>query len=82
MQMFTHVVDHGGFNRASQALGIPKSTMSRTITLLESQLGVELLRRTTRSVRLTEEGVYYYEMCKRILLAIEEADLAFIKNKT
>ncbi len=76
MQVFTHIVDHGGFSRASQALGIPKSTISRSITMLESQLGVALFRRTTRNVSLTEEGAYYYGMCKRILTAIEEADLS------
>ncbi len=44
--------------------------------MLESQLGVALFRRTTRNVSLTEEGAYYYGMCKRILTAIEEADLS------
>jgi len=81
MRIFTHIVDHDGFLQASQTLGIPKSAILRRMTMLESQLGVRLFCRTTRNVRLTTEGAYYYGMCKRILSAIEEADLRAGKDR-
>ncbi|SDD99060.1 regulatory helix-turn-helix protein, lysR family [Cupriavidus sp. YR651] len=81
MQIFTNIVDRGGCVRASEALGIPKSVIFRSIILLESQLGARLICRTTRNVRLTEEGAYYYGMCKRILSAIAEADLSEGQNQ-
>lgn len=54
--IFAHVVDAGSFTAASERLGLSKSVVSQHVTNLESQLGVRLLNRTTRSVSTTEEG--------------------------
>lgn len=53
---FNAVALHGGFSAASRASGIPKATLSRRLRELEEELGVRLIERGTRSLRLTEEG--------------------------
>ncbi len=64
--VFTEVVERGGFTAAGDALAMPKSNVSRTVTRLEAALGVQLLERTTRKQTLTEIGQMYYEHCSRI----------------
>lgn len=54
--LFARVVDEGSFSRAADHLKIPKSTLSRRITSLESQLGERLLLRTTRKLTVTDFG--------------------------
>ncbi|MFZ6675882.1 LysR family transcriptional regulator [Undibacterium sp. Xuan67W] len=54
--LFARVVDEGSFSRAAERLGLPKSTLSRRITELESQLGERLLLRTTRKLSVTDFG--------------------------
>jgi len=80
MQVFTDIVDLGGLLRASRALGVPRSAILRSITLLESQLGTPLFRCASQSVSLTEEGIYYYGICKRVLLSIAAADSAVVQE--
>ena len=53
---FVAVVQDGGFAEAGRRLGVAPSTLSRTVTRLEGQLGVTLLRRTTRLIEMTPEG--------------------------
>ena len=53
---FNLVVTHGGFGRASRASGRPKATLSRKVSELEASLGVRLIDRGSRTVRLTHEG--------------------------
>ncbi|BCR04351.1 transcriptional regulator [Desulfuromonas versatilis] len=76
MAIFTRVVEAGSFTAAGKLLGLPKSTVSRKIALLEETLGVRLLERTTRALKLTEIGTGYFEQCARIVGAAEEANLA------
>lgn len=76
MAIFAHVVEAGSFTGAAKNLGLPKSTISRKITQLEERLGVRLIQRTTRSLRLTDTGNTYYNHCSRILSEIDEANLA------
>lgn len=59
--VFVAVVEHGGFSPAARSLGISKSAVSKRINLLEQQLGVKLLHRTTRKLSLTEAGKHYFE---------------------
>jgi DNA-binding transcriptional LysR family regulator len=68
------VVDTGGFAGASRKLGISPPAATRAINELESHLGVRLLTRTTRVVRVTEAGARYAEECRRILAELAEAD--------
>jgi len=73
---FAHVVEHGGFAPAGRALGEPKSKLSRRVAGLEERLGVRLLQRSTRRVRLTEIGRVYYQHCRAMLIEAEAADEA------
>ena len=74
MSAFAAVVDAGGFAGAARRLGLSPPAVTRAINELESHLGVWLLTRTTRVVRVTDAGARYAEDCRRILQAIEEAD--------
>lgn len=77
--IFTRVVDCHSFTQAAQGLGMQKSTVSRRIALLEERLGVRLLNRTTRKLRLTEVGQAYYERCRQIMLDFAEAEQAVMQ---
>jgi DNA-binding transcriptional LysR family regulator len=71
---FVAVVEAGGFSQAGRRLSLPKSTISHRVQQLEDRLGVRLLHRTPRVIRLTEEGGTYYQRCVRILADLEEAE--------
>lgn len=75
LQFFVRVSQTQSFTRAAKRLGVPKSAVSRAIVRLETRLGVQLLERTTRSVRLTELGELYLERCQRVLEEAEQAEL-------
>jgi DNA-binding transcriptional LysR family regulator len=74
--VFVRVVDEGGFSAAARALRLPKSSVSRSVALLEQELGARLLQRSTRKVRLTEAGGTFYERASRGLAVVEEAAAA------
>ncbi|KQU80241.1 LysR family transcriptional regulator [Ensifer sp. NM-2] len=74
MALFVEVVKTRSFRRAADALGMPNSTLSRRISLLEQGIGLRLMNRTTRKIELTEAGQLYYERCSRI---VEEARIAY-----
>lgn len=73
MVLFVAVAKAMSFRRASEATGVPNSTLSRRISTLEKVIGLRLLHRTTRKIELTEAGQIYFERCKRI---VNEALLA------
>lgn len=72
--VFTKVVETKSFTGAADALGLPKSTVSRKLAQLEERLGVRLVQRTTRKLALTEIGEAYYERCSRIVADIAAAE--------
>ncbi|WP_245591886.1 LysR family transcriptional regulator [Cystobacter fuscus] len=74
MLLFAAVVREGSFTRAARQLGITKQSTSERLRKLEEQLGVRLLERTTRRLRVTGVGVAYYERCSAIAEQIEEAN--------
>jgi DNA-binding transcriptional LysR family regulator len=76
ISVFVAVVDANGFAGAARNLGVSPPAVTRAIAELENQLGVRLLIRTTRVVRVTEAGARYVEDCRRILLTLAEADEA------
>jgi DNA-binding transcriptional LysR family regulator len=76
MRALVMTVDAGGFSAAARALGCSTATVSRAIDGLERQLQVILLRRTTRSVRLTAPGAQYLEVCRRVLAELAVAERA------
>jgi DNA-binding transcriptional LysR family regulator len=71
--IFVRVVDEQGFTAAAKTLRLPKSSVSRSVALLEEALGARLLHRTTRSVKLTEAGTAFYEQASRGLAGVAEA---------
>jgi len=74
MSVFAKVVARGSLSAAARELGLSPAMVSRRLAALESRLGVRLLSRTTRSLRLTHEGATYYESCSRVLTEIAQAD--------
>ncbi|MBN8528584.1 MAG: LysR family transcriptional regulator [Caulobacterales bacterium] len=76
---FVRVADHGGFAAAARALGLPKSKLSRRIAVLEDQLGVRLIQRTSRKFSVTEIGQEYYRHCLAMLVEAEAAQAAIDK---
>lgn len=70
---FVSVGDKGGFRAAAIALGITSAGVSKAVSRLEAQLGVTLVARTTRSVRLTSAGVVFHARCKAILADLDQA---------
>jgi DNA-binding transcriptional LysR family regulator len=74
MLLFAAVVREGSFTRAARQLGVTKQTTSERIARLEERLGVRLLERTTRRLRVTDAGSAYYERCSTIAAQIEEAN--------
>lgn len=74
MKTFTAVVEAGSFVGAMDAAGLSKPAVSRHVNELEAHLGTRLLQRTTRRLSLTSEGQAYYQRCKEILAAVQEAE--------
>ena len=73
MTVFVAVVDTNGFAGAARKLKLSPPAVTRAINALERQLGVRLLTRTTRIVRVTEAGGRYAQDCRRILAELAEA---------
>lgn len=76
MTAFVAVAEEAGFARAARRLGMSPPAVTRAVTALEDRLGVRLLTRTTRLVRLTDAGARYLEDARRILHDADEADEA------
>ena len=76
LQAFVAVVEAGTFTAAAERLNLAKSAVSRRVSALEERLGVQLLRRTTRVLNLTETGQSLYEHGARILAVLDEAEAA------
>lgn len=74
MLIFAHVVKAKSFSGAAARLNVSKSRISKSVSRLESMLGVRLLQRSTRRLSLTEVGEAYFEHCDRILDELTLAD--------
>jgi len=74
MKTFVKVVEEGGFAAAARALDVDQAWVTRQVADLERHLGVRLLERTTRSMRLSEAGDTYLARCRAILREVEEAE--------
>lgn len=77
MQVFVRIAERGSFTQAADDLQLPRATVSNLIQRLEARLGVRLLERTTRTVRLTPDGEAYRQRCVGLLADLEEADGLF-----
>ena len=74
LAILARLADRLSFDAAARDLGLSASTVSRRIAALEARLGVPLVLRTTRSVRLTAAGSTYAERCREVVAAGERAD--------
>lgn len=82
LQYLVKVADTLSFSRAAKAFGVPASSISRRITYLEADLGVQLLHRTTRTVRLTEVGALYLEQVRAGLSQLNNAEELVAQRST
>lgn len=80
--VFIKVAQLGSFIRASESLGIPKSTVSTKVSQLEKRLGVSLIHRTTRKINLTQIGQQFYERCAENIQSLKSAEeeITFLKS--
>ncbi|MEJ8851938.1 LysR family transcriptional regulator [Variovorax rhizosphaerae] len=72
MVSFTRVAELGSFSAAASLLGLTPSAISRHVTRLEKQLGVQLIVRTTRHLRLTEAGAEAFARCSELVKAAQD----------
>jgi DNA-binding transcriptional LysR family regulator len=74
MRAFARVAESGSFSSAARLLGRSKAVISKQVASLEATLGVQLLARTTRQVRLTEVGRSYFERCVQVLAELDDLE--------
>jgi DNA-binding transcriptional LysR family regulator len=82
MKVFIATLDEGSLAGAGRLLKRSPAAVSRAIAFLEAHVGVELLHRTTRSIRLSEAGERYAVACRRILTELEEAEILAVGEKS
>ncbi len=73
---FVAVAETESFTRASERLGVSTAQVSRQISALEARLATRLFYRTTRRVSTTDAGQLYYQHCRQVLDALEQAEQA------
>jgi len=72
MAVYVRVAELGSFTQAAQQLGLPKASISTAVQRLEATLGTRLLHRTTRQVRMTQDGLAFYERSRDLLADVDE----------
>ncbi len=81
MQTFASIVDSGSITAAAEQMGITISAVSRTLARLETKLATTLLNRTTRRIKLSEEGATFLAKARQILKLTEEAEELLLTHK-
>jgi DNA-binding transcriptional LysR family regulator len=71
-ELFCEVVQHGGFSAAARVLGHPKSSLSAAVQRLEGNLGIRLIERTTRHLRLTDAGETIFRRVQPLFVALHD----------
>ncbi|MBY4898877.1 LysR family transcriptional regulator [Cupriavidus sp. AU9028] len=79
--VFVKVVEAGSFAAAARQLGMPKTTVSARVAALEKRLGVSLIQRTTRNLRMTEAGEAYFRHCVNAVREIELGEAALLQAR-
>ena len=74
MEMFVAVIENKGFAAAARSLGVSPPAVTRGINALEENLGVQLIQRTTRSIRVTELGQQYLNACRQVIETVNDAN--------
>ncbi|MBD3886874.1 LysR family transcriptional regulator [Phormidium tenue FACHB-886] len=75
ISVFLRVVEANSFAKAADLLGLTPSAVSKSIAALESELGIQLLTRSTRRLRLTEDGRVFYDRCRQLSADYEELEM-------
>ncbi|THD64315.1 LysR family transcriptional regulator [Phenylobacterium sp.] len=74
LRLFVRVVESGSFSAAAREAGVGQSAVSKQIAALEARLGAQLVRRTSRSMSLTDAGQGFYESAVRLVDEFEAAE--------
>lgn len=82
VRLLARVAETRSFTRAAGDLGLTQSGLSRAISRLESELGVRLLQRNTRSVSLTPDGQMLYERCAPLLAELAETEKLMLDRRS
>jgi DNA-binding transcriptional LysR family regulator len=81
MKSFVRVVEAGSFSAVARELETTQPTVSKQIATLEDYLDVQLLIRSTKALKLTEEGIRFYAHCQQVLDVIAEAEASVGKRQ-
>ncbi|MFB9218006.1 LysR family transcriptional regulator [Vibrio sinaloensis] len=76
--IFYHLVEQGSFSAAAKQMELTKSVVSKRIAKLEKEIGVQLLYRTTRTLKLTEAGQSFFEHARRVFQAVATAEESIV----
>jgi DNA-binding transcriptional LysR family regulator len=82
MKVFVAALDEGSLAGAGRKLGRSPAAVSRAVAFIEGHIGVRLLHRTTRSIKLSEAGERYAAACRRMLTDLEAADTLAAEEKS
>jgi DNA-binding transcriptional LysR family regulator len=82
IQIFCKAAEVGSFTVAAEVLGLTPAAVSRSVARLEERLKVQLFARSTRQVKLTENGRLYFEQCREAVQQIEEVERALTGNRS
>lgn len=81
MAIFVRVIERGSFSAVAREVHTTQPTISKVLGSLEAELGGKLIARSTRRLSLTDEGQRYYQHCRQILAAVDEAEHSFQSAK-
>lgn len=82
IQIFCKAAEVGSFTVAAEVLGLTPAAVSRSVARIEERLKVQLFARSTRQVKLTENGRLYFEQCREAVQQIEEVERALTGNRS
>ena len=81
LELFCEAAKACSFTAAATSLGTTPSAISKAVRRLEAQLGIRLFERSTRAIRLTDEGAAYHEVCRSSLANIRSAEIALSNSR-
>ena len=74
ISIFVEIADHGSMSAAARSLGVVNSVVTKNLNELESWLGKKLVFRSTRNLRLTQDGMNYLAECRAILQQVDQLE--------
>jgi DNA-binding transcriptional LysR family regulator len=82
MTVFRRVAETGNFSVVAQELKLSQPTVSKQVAALENHLGIKLMNRSTRQLKLTDAGKQYYQHCRQIIDEIDETEANIRQNQS